>query len=465
MVLQSAAGFVVNGWENGEQAGDALASGTGAMNGMNANANGLRPATRKQVAILEAGAQETARLARAEQSLFDRYLSMTNGTSALTTTAAAAVPYTSNPTMIANSIIKGIGNMPNALFGVFNAKASAQIDPAMDCDDPQYPIIRKNDLKTDVFCNLVYAYAPDLNIDQTEKVLRDHGQIDEEGAAVSGSEYSKYIDLCLFGRPGILYSPTVAENGNDEGPAKFEYTIGGGEEKNACIVAGKPLPGDQPGRFDRYTAWFGYKVDEANFVEEISGEFKTDAPSEEETANKGDYFSSSANDPCPAGTDDLKAHTGYSDGKPVQIKLCGITNLPGGGEISNPGSKYYIQGANNHAVINARAAKQFYDMAAAAKSAGITLVAGSSFRTNQQQIDLQGGPNQAAKPGYSNHQMGLAVDFDIPGVGELQDNCINISGECTRKGNRHWDWLSLNSDTYGLKQLDSEFWHYSVNGK
>lgn len=101
-------------------------------------------------------------------------------------------------------------------------------------------------------------------------------------------------------------------------------------------------------------------------------------------------------------------------------------------------------------------------MIAAAAADGVTLT-GSCWRSTARQIQLRqtnGCPDiytappsscrvPTAIPGTSNHEKGLAIDFD---------NCHSRSTAC-------YIWLSANAATYGFFNLPSEPWHWSVNGK
>jgi LAS superfamily LD-carboxypeptidase LdcB len=80
----------------------------------------------------------------------------------------------------------------------------------------------------------------------------------------------------------------------------------------------------------------------------------------------------------------------------------------------------------------------------------------SSFRTmaDQQAAWDQYGSPQAAKPGYSNHQTGVAIDF---GGGP----CAYKVGTRTCPESKIWSWLKDNASKYGIKQLSSEWWHWS----
>ncbi|MBX3259057.1 MAG: D-alanyl-D-alanine carboxypeptidase family protein [Labilithrix sp.] len=92
----------------------------------------------------------------------------------------------------------------------------------------------------------------------------------------------------------------------------------------------------------------------------------------------------------------------------------------------------------------------FLKMQQAAHSAGVRLTLSSGFRTNEEQKYFYNcyktkkcnGGNLAAKPGYSNHQNGRALDLS------------------TSK------WLANNAGKFGFKRtVPSEPWHYEFGGK
>ena len=56
-----------------------------------------------------------------------------------------------------------------------------------------------------------------------------------------------------------------------------------------------------------------------------------------------------------------------------------------------------------------------------------------------------------ARPGFSNHESGLAIDFTYSG---------RVIG--SRSG-LAWEWLAANAPEYGLCNLPSEAWHWSTN--
>lgn len=89
-------------------------------------------------------------------------------------------------------------------------------------------------------------------------------------------------------------------------------------------------------------------------------------------------------------------------------------------------------------------------MIKAARRDGVELKITSAHRSRQQQEVLyqkylNGTGNLAAKPGTSNHEGGLAIDFtNTPGAHA---------------------WLAKNAGRFGLKNLPGEPWHYSTTGR
>lgn len=56
-----------------------------------------------------------------------------------------------------------------------------------------------------------------------------------------------------------------------------------------------------------------------------------------------------------------------------------------------------------------------------------------------------------ARPGTSNHERGLAIDF-------------HCNGDTMRTGDACFNWMSANAANYGFYNLPSESWHWSVDG-
>jgi hypothetical protein len=145
------------------------------------------------------------------------------------------------------------------------------------------------------------------------------------------------------------------------------------------------------------------------------------------------------------------------DSPPV-TGAAGFEGAPGDVPLTN------VEGITVHTDI----APQVAALVAAARADGHELT-GSGYRSPERQIELRrahcGTSHYAiyempssectpptARPGSSNHELGLAVDFDCDGT------LIHTrSSEC-------FTWLAANGPTFGLHNLPSEPWHWSVNG-
>ncbi|HWC77627.1 MAG TPA: peptidoglycan-binding protein [Blastocatellia bacterium] len=135
------------------------------------------------------------------------------------------------------------------------------------------------------------------------------------------------------------------------------------------------------------------------------------------------------------------------------------TTPPGGLDIVN------VRGIQ----VARQIAPNITSLLAAADADGVRL-SGGGFRSPQKQIELRRkhcGPTDydiykkpssqctppTATPGRSNHEKGLAIDFTYNGAGiKTHDN----------PGFR---WLDANASRFGLFNLPSEPWHWSVDGR
>lgn len=122
----------------------------------------------------------------------------------------------------------------------------------------------------------------------------------------------------------------------------------------------------------------------------------------------------------------------------------------------------------NGIVVHVSLAGRLRDLLAAASAAGITL-GGSGYRDVAEQVALrrqncgstdlaiyQMDPFQCrpptARPGSSNHERGLAVDF-------------TQNGAPLTRGSTGFVWLTKNAARFGMYNLAAEPWHWSVDGK
>ncbi|MEI6755695.1 MAG: M15 family metallopeptidase, partial [bacterium] len=187
----------------------------------------------------------------------------------------------------------------------------------------------------------------------------------------------------------------------------------------------------------------------------------SDAPATTETAgasvDTAHLFEDSSNVSCAQNTKDLGLQDGYHAGTKVRIRICAVSNLVGNGQESAGG--FGVSGADGKAVVNSRVSGAVYAMVNAAKQDNVTLESNSTFRTMAHQQDLcakntgcrSGDYTKVAKPGNSNHQMGLAIDFS--------ENQQSI-----KRGDTSWNWLNSNASKFGYKPYANEAWHWSPTG-
>ena len=114
---------------------------------------------------------------------------------------------------------------------------------------------------------------------------------------------------------------------------------------------------------------------------------------------------------------------------------------------------------------NCQIVDQLANMISAAAADGVNLRVGNSFRDSANQIRLRqqhcGSSHYAvyqmsasscrpptARPGTSQHEIGLAIDFQ---------SCSTRSTACYR-------WLASNASRFGFYNLPSEAWHWSTTG-
>lgn len=132
--------------------------------------------------------------------------------------------------------------------------------------------------------------------------------------------------------------------------------------------------------------------------------------------------------------------------------------------ITGSGSIVSVRGIRIHQSI----ADNLAGLLSAAESDGISL-SGWGYRDSSRQVELrrqncgssnyavyQMSPSQCspptARPGASNHERGLAVDFTYGG------------STIKSRSSPAFQWLANNAARYGFYNLPSEPWHWSVNG-
>ena len=172
-------------------------------------------------------------------------------------------------------------------------------------------------------------------------------------------------------------------------------------------------------------------------------------------------------------TDVEGAIFGYNRSRTYVEDVLGIAASYRAAEQAGPGSYEgtsgdvpltTVEGITVHSQISGQVA----GLVQAARADGFTLT-GGGYRDPARQIELRRqncGSSQyaiyempssqcsppTARPGSSNHEMGLAVDFSCDGA-----LIRSRSSAC-------FTWMSANAPSFGLRNLPSEPWHWSVDG-
>lgn len=178
----------------------------------------------------------------------------------------------------------------------------------------------------------------------------------------------------------------------------------------------------------------------------------------------GDTSQTSVDVACATGTNDLGIGDGYSNGQLVKIRLCSVPGLPSTGGESTPGNAYYVEGAERLGIVNSRVSGAVLSMITSALSSNIAVSATSTFRSmiHQESMCADGSCDGKikARAGFSNHQMGLAIDF--VGTKVTGTNSVSCAGRAKDTSSPIWNWLYKNAEQFGFKQYSMESWHWDT---
>lgn len=172
---------------------------------------------------------------------------------------------------------------------------------------------------------------------------------------------------------------------------------------------------------------------------------------------------------CAPGTTSLgTAQTVYRSGVPKKMRLCAIPGFRSTGEESRPGNTYYVAGANGNVIVAADVSGKVLAMFRKAKSQGVVMTAESSFRSMRHQEAIcrgnsgcrNGDYTYIARPGYSNHQGGTAIDFGNVGVNSSAST--SCAQRATNWQSETWKWLYRNAKSFGFRQYAAESWHWDT---
>ncbi len=202
---------------------------------------------------------------------------------------------------------------------------------------------------------------------------------------------------------------------------------------------------------------------------------------------------------CPKETIDLGVYDqAHFQGNQIKIRLCALPNLHSDADESKRGNKWYIEGADNYAIVSSRVAGAFYAMVQDIKlNYGWDISVSSAFRTLEKQqyfydcykegqkvkdkSTVCNHGNYAAAPTTSRHESGYAIDLNVDKITSDQQvidqnyNCASTNASMSQltdsnaKVNR---WFGEQSKIlcdvlgkYKLKRnVKNEVWHVDPEG-
>lgn len=218
-LVDMAAGNMITGKENGNQAGNAITSGMGAYNHQTASARGI-PVLNKDSVSLVAYAQQQQDV-RAQYAAVDRVehspLDISNPNTFMGTIFSRMAPYATS----INSVSSGMASMVQFSMGSFlNLLPSANAaDPTAEfkvCEDRDY-----NDIgaATDPFCNNKHYLDAHTDPEVVLDYMENHGYVEKDtvdGAPKeSDNEYAEYLKSCT--ERSVAIGGYTEDNPQDKG--------------------------------------------------------------------------------------------------------------------------------------------------------------------------------------------------------------------------------------------------------
>lgn len=413
----------------GSAGGLALSSGTAQILAGKSASYGLAPGNYEQIKTFQnqiaSSKKQDIEVAKYEGSKnpFDVY----NEYSFL-----GSIAQNSNITSLINnrSLSAHIGSLlsflPNSLASINNNTYAAESNKMAElyndqCDDPG---LNEIGVDGDGLCNVSF-YMTDAemtaDIETVTQYMIDNNYIDESTGEVKKStkpnDYQLYLENCGEGRvdPWGTTSSSISE-GDITDLELYAWKIG-----KKCTESNEKMS-----NFHTYTMSKAIldTIDEE--TKKTSG--GTPAGVEIDMAN---IYSDSTGVGCAAGTTEVGDMDGYDEGKLIRVKVCSIPNTTdddnGATWVNSRVSGYYLN------IFNAMM-----------KDTGQSSIhTNSSFRTMAMQTDLYNNPQGyiVAPPGFSPHQMGLAIDV--------------------QEGSTSANWLIKNSSTYKIYQLAGDPVHWT----
>lgn len=232
-LVDMAAGRLIDGNENGNQAGNAITSGMGGYNSQTSQGRGL-PAQKPADAVAYAQlTKETIAQYDAVDRLNANPLDATNPHTFMGTFVSNLIPYASKISGSITTNISAISQFTTSSFASLLPNASAADEAAQYkvCEDRDY---KELDLAVDPFCNIRYGLTSDVLAIDPDTVLDymlEHDYVDEETGQPkeSDNDYAEYIKNCM--ERSVSIGGFVSEEDTNKGEECIQNHHSGDEEK------------------------------------------------------------------------------------------------------------------------------------------------------------------------------------------------------------------------------------------
>lgn len=440
MMADVVAGQVIGEDIKGVDAGDALFAGTSAMLGGVAMNRGMTPMSLSGIKEYAAATTETESkmIAHERYEAAQKPFDVSNQYSFLGSFARSLYPTynqaktstASALTGVASIISKGFSSIftPVSASGVFNENRFQQ------CQDPGYEELG---IDADIFCNVRYGLTPAelaMDTDTVVDFMVDNEHISDSGSALS-DQYKTFMKYCVNREDG--WGETSEENGPIGAVCLDSTPESEGGLGVSVTISKSNLP------------YFRVYTMDNTIGEAMDDEQKPSGQAAGTTIDMENLYQDSTAISCAAGTEYVGLETGYRQGNPIPITLCAIPE-----SIATAFGKPVL--------VNSRVSGAMLGLMTQMKTDLGKMDISDSFRTyaEQEQAKREYG-DRAAAPGFSNHQMGIAIDFQLR---DRNGNAANYGASKAPGESKEYDWLVANASKYGYQQLSHESWHWSPDG-
>lgn len=396
-------------------------------------AKGARELTQEEEAEVKSLTRTEQKVEAAEANTFDKYFNLLDYQS-VASQAFDAVPSSSEQVVASiTSIPKIFSSMAGNLFGRSKVSAAATYDYGF----PLY------DFSLSERANLDYE-DPYANAEYMEEGDRLKRMNETYGNKCFGMQVDESGNLVFDKAPDQAKIPSECKDTSNKELVSYRFYL-------ADMIGGHSLA--------------CYMSIETSCAQVTTGTTPASptSPGPSNGQIVGDPYTDSTSVPCAEGTREVGTADGYHEGQKFAVRLCSLPNLPSSGPADNPGSAYTTPGADGHAIVNSRVSGAWFSLVNDAKTAGINLAAYSSFRSmpHQEYLWVKHGRDTArvARPGYSSHQAGVAIDFQQMSNSNKSNSCASRARTPSNPG---WVWLRDNAETYGFKQFSNEAWHWDA---